>query len=365
MVAVWRIKGTDTDNLLTNVPVIVEPSDLDLIDKHLEIGSELPAKSETEKKNIIRNSEKSINKQIRDLIRKRAEVRKSRKELGNTTNEDTGSIENKHFPPLLQRTPRNRPRIISNVRIAPPRDPMNRIVTAGEMNPNREDSKDSSSQKEWKKVSGRRKSNSKKMPMDRDPMDLPEKLTREKNRRISGKPRNNQKPLKNAAILITSRKEEFTYADMLRNARVNISLDELQIKATKIRTAANGGMLIEVLGPDSQDRAKALATKLQDTLKDQAKVVRPTIKDEIRLTGMDDSVSPEEILYTVSLHGECDESDIRLGQIRQMNNGLFTVWAQCPLNAAIKVANQKKVKIGWTFARIDLLESRPVQCFKC
>lgn len=48
-----------------------------------------------------------------------------------------------------------------------------------------------------------------------------------------------------------------------------------------------------------------------------------------------------------------------------MNNGLFTVWVQCPLSAAIKVVNLKKVKIGWTLARVDLLENRPVQCFKC
>ncbi|XP_029680049.1 uncharacterized protein LOC115245738 [Formica exsecta] len=48
-----------------------------------------------------------------------------------------------------------------------------------------------------------------------------------------------------------------------------------------------------------------------------------------------------------------------------MRNGLFTIWAQCPLKAAIEVANKKRIKIGWTLARVDLLESRPVQCFRC
>ncbi|KAL6418384.1 hypothetical protein ACFW04_012168 [Cataglyphis niger] len=48
-----------------------------------------------------------------------------------------------------------------------------------------------------------------------------------------------------------------------------------------------------------------------------------------------------------------------------MNNGLYTLWVQCPLNAALKVANLKKIKIGWTLARVDLLDNRLVQCFKC
>ncbi|XP_050452495.1 uncharacterized protein LOC126852055 [Cataglyphis hispanica] len=37
----------------------------------------------------------------------------------------------------------------------------------------------------------------------------------------------------------------------------------------------------------------------------------------------------------------------------------------CPLNAALKVANLKKIKIGWTLARVELLDNIPVQCFKC
>ncbi|KAL6416662.1 hypothetical protein ACFW04_013268 [Cataglyphis niger] len=122
-------------------------------------------------------------------------------------------------------------------------------------------------------------------------------------------------------------------------------------------------MLIEVIGPDGQDRAKILETK--ELLKNQAKVVRPMIRGEIRLIGLDDSVTPEEVLFVVAQNGECSEDEIRTGPIRQMNNGLYTIWVQCPLNAALKVANLKKIKIGWTLARVDLLDSRPVQCFKC
>lgn len=67
----------------------------------------------------------------------------------------------------------------------------------------------------------------------------------------------------------------------------------------------------------------------------------------------------------IAKEDDCKEEEIRVGPIRPMNNGLFTSWIQCPLKAAIDLANMKEIKIGWTLARVDLLESRPVQCFKC
>lgn len=54
-----------------------------------------------------------------------------------------------------------------------------------------------------------------------------------------------------------------------------------------------------------------------------------------------------------------------MGQIRPMNNGLFMVWAQCPLASAIQISASGKIRIGWTVARIELLKARPTQCFRC
>lgn len=124
-------------------------------------------------------------------------------------------------------------------------------------------------------------------------------------------------------------------------------------------------MLIEVLGADGDRKANALAEQLRNILKDRAKVVRPRIRGEIRLVGLDDSVSIDEVICVVARNGACSEDEVRTGPIRPMNNGLFTLWVQCPLSAAIKIANMKNIKIGWTIARVDLLENKPVQCFKC
>lgn len=84
-------------------------------------------------------------------------------------------------------------------------------------------------------------------------------------------------------------------------------------------------MIIEVLGERNQDRADELAGKLKDILKDQARVVRSTVRGEIRLIGLDDSVTTKEVLDVVARNGNCKEEDVKTGPIRQMNNGLYTV----------------------------------------
>lgn len=88
-------------------------------------------------------------------------------------------------------------------------------------------------------------------------------------------------------------------------ARDNIYVDELKIESTKIRRAANGDMLIEVWGPDGPNKANALAEKLRGTLQDKARVVRPMIKGKIRLVGLDDSVTTDEIAYVIARDGRC------------------------------------------------------------
>lgn len=73
-----------------------------------------------------------------------------------------------------------------------------------------------------------------------------------------GAPKRTRKPPRTAAIVVTSKKENLTYAEVLKKARDNISLQDLDINSTEIRRAANGGLIIEVLGPDGSIRAMPL-----------------------------------------------------------------------------------------------------------
>lgn len=174
---------------------------------------------------------------------------------------------------------------------------------------------------------------------------------------VSGKSRNTiRKPPKSSAVMITGQGEEFSYADALKKAREKISLKDLHIDRTKVRRAANGGMLIEVMGPDSARKALELKEKLSEVLENEAQITRPVVRGEIRLIGLDASTTSVEVRDVVTGCGGCLAEDIRVGMICPMANGLFTVWVQCPLSAAVKIANMGKVRIGWTSARVDLFQ---------
>ena len=42
-----------------------------------------------------------------------------------------------------------------------------------------------------------------------------------------------------------------------------------------------------------------------------------------------------------------------------------SVWVRCPLSAARKLAQLNRIVIGWSASRVEILPSRPMQCFKC
>lgn len=122
---------------------------------------------------------------------------------------------------------------------------------------------------------------------------------------------------------------------------------------------------MEIAGAEGATKAETLAGKLREVLGDQAVIARPTIKGELRLIGLDDSTTEEEVRNVLEEAGECQAGNIRTGPIRRMKNGLGTIWAQCLLTASLRITAPGKIKIGWTVARVKALKSRPLQCFKC
>ncbi|XP_046619804.1 uncharacterized protein LOC124304978 [Neodiprion virginianus] len=154
-----------------------------------------------------------------------------------------------------------------------------------------------------------------------------------------------------------------------RKAPRAAALEELDIGGTRVRRAANGGVLIEIPGPENAKKADALAERLSDVIGekygDAVQVMRPSTKGELRVQGLDDSVTTEELARTLAKQGGCGSQEIRVGPPRRTASGLFSAWVQCPLRAATTVAAKGRIKIGWTIARVELLEARPRQCYRC
>jgi len=132
-----------------------------------------------------------------------------------------------------------------------------------------------------------------------------------------------------------------------------------------MRRAANGGVLIEIVGPEGVAKANTLASRLKDTIDDNMVVSRPVVRADLRISGFDESVIKDEVITMVTEFGDCLASDVRVGSFRPMRNGLVMTWVQCPLSAAIRISRKGKVNLGWSVARVDLMKARPVQCFRC
>ncbi|KMQ90568.1 gag-pol polyprotein [Lasius niger] len=284
---------------------------------------------------------KEINNKITNLIRQRVELKRQDME-----DSGTGSDRRRAgAKPLSQRTPRIKPKVVENIQLIPPRS----IKVSGKkdrakpedigLNGDAHDLKEPA-KSEWTEI---RKWKDDKVKKNQGRQEgYSSFLKRRNSGNTSVKDTKDRKPKnvvrkapKTSAVMITGCKEKFSYADALKKARKSISLKKLEIERTKVRRAANGGMLIEVIGPDSARKAIALRNKLSDVLKDEAQVTRPVVREEIRLIGLDASTSVDEVRDVVIGYGGCLKDYIRMGTIRPMMNGLYTVWVQCPLNAAL------------------------------
>lgn len=228
-----------------------------------------------------------------------------------------------------------KPRIISNTQIVPPRKQAAKAPPAISKGPKGPQNK----QGVTPLAKGQNKSVNKTSPKKR----LPRK----------------------AVVAITGRTPGFSYAEALKAARQEISLKDLGIDASRIKRAANGGILMEIGGPEGAKKADDLAAKLRQVMGDKAAVSRPMKKAEARIIGLDDSVTTEEVRDRVAEEGECSAELIRAGPIRAMNNGLGIAWIQGPLEAIVKVASKERIRIGWTTVRVESVGARPLQCFKC
>ncbi|XP_026830961.1 uncharacterized protein LOC113563491 [Ooceraea biroi] len=175
-----------------------------------------------------------------------------------------------------------------------------------------------------------------------------------------------RRPPKTEAVWIAGVKGGITGADILKRAKTGVSLEELGIEETRTRRTLTGATLIEIAGEDSKRKADELAKKLRGIFAEtEAQVRRPVKKAEIRIVGLDDDTTEEEVRQEIAKVGKGDSKDIRTGRISRTRMGTAIIWALCPLTVAMEAAKRGKIRIGWTSARIELLQARPIRCFRC
>lgn len=99
----------------------------------------------------------------------------------------------------------------------------------------------------------------------------------------------------------------------------------------------------------------------------KATVSRPCKRREVRLTGLDKSVKPKDVLTVVTsgTYGPCREADVSVGSVTEGRDRLGAVWVRCPLGVAERLAETGKIRVGWSTAWIVMLSSRHLQCYRC
>lgn len=295
----------------------------------------------------LRNqSEELVVKQNRALKEARKEYRENKNNVNKTKKEIKSN----------EQVSRKVPTIIEDIIISPPR-----YTTDNRMEPKPLSPVGST---EWIKAVSR-KTKREMREKGKEKVNKTEQRIGKDGKSASNKaPIPQRRPPRTAAVAIKDCSENFSYADTLKKAREKINLSEIRIDQPKIRKAANGGLIIEVAGADGVTKANALTNKLKEALDDNVQITRPTKKGDVRLIGLDDSISADEVASVVSDAGGCTAAEVKVGPIRQMRSGLGIVVAQCPLGAAIRASSTSKIRIGWTMAKIELLRARPLQCFR-
>ncbi|XP_022837199.1 uncharacterized protein LOC111364526 [Spodoptera litura] len=156
--------------------------------------------------------------------------------------------------------------------------------------------------------------------------------------------------------------------EVMSVARRQINIVELGITPDLLREkrAADGGIVLMISGEDSASKADRLANRMREVLADFAVVIRRPIKmAEARVMDLNDAITPEEVVAAIARAGGCSVGDVKIGEIRRPPTSLGHVWVRGPLTAMKKLASDKRMPLGWTSVRVEVLEPRRMMCYRC
>ncbi|KOB64505.1 Gag protein, partial [Operophtera brumata] len=105
-----------------------------------------------------------------------------------------------------------------------------------------------------------------------------------------------------------------TYVKALTEARQKVDLASLGItSALGFRQAVTGARMLEVSGEDSGPKADALAAKLRELFdEDILGVTRPVKCAELRVSGLDDSVTETDVVEAIARVGACCPNEVKV-----------------------------------------------------
>jgi len=195
-----------------------------------------------------------------------------------------------------------------------------------------------------------------------------EEITRKKTRSIQSW---KKKVPKGAGVLLELRGgSPREYEEAMKKCQKEISLEELGIPPLGVRKARGGGVLIEVEGDASEQKAKQLAGLIKAVIgpREGATVRCPLRRDRLKLTGLPVGVAASEIAEAAAKAGEGRAEAVRVGPLRTVASGVDVAWIECPTRMAVRIAERtvNGLTIGWARVGVSLVErGTSPQCHRC
>jgi len=85
----------------------------------------------------------------------------------------------------------------------------------------------------------------------------------------------------------------------------------------------------------------------------------------LRVSGLDDSVTTNETQETLAELAGCPSDFIKCSSIKSGRDRLGIIYVRCPLTAAVKLLECRGVQLGWSVVKLEVVDDKPIQCFKC
>lgn len=132
---------------------------------------------------------------------------------------------------------------------------------------------------------------------------------------------------RSAAVIITPNAEKGVIrAEVMREARSKIKLEDLGIEYIRPKIAVTGAVILEIPGEAGTSKVDGLASKLREVFgEDKARVTRPVKRADLRIAGLDESVTSHELATAMATLGGCLVEECKVGEIRRGPSGLGTV----------------------------------------
>ncbi|XP_045451981.1 uncharacterized protein LOC123661009 [Melitaea cinxia] len=155
-----------------------------------------------------------------------------------------------------------------------------------------------------------------------------------------------------------------TYAEVLGAIKADGLIASMGVE-TRYRVSQTGARRFELPGTGNKEKAEELARRIKAVVGEDVAVTRPEKCADLRVAGLDDSVTPQELAGVIAKAGGCAEESIKVGEVRQNFAGIGTAWVRLPVEAAKKVVDGRRLLVGFVSASVTLLKTRPQQCYRC